>query len=174
MARRPGDNATQHYVSWHNAALDREAEIPRLDDPVRADRLALLDRSWTALSSVAWEDACRRRLPRLGTRSALARRGPWGPASRWWHGTRPEWDVVSMSTAGAHLLLGEVKWSGRPCSRSMLERECRRLASKELPHVPRGLDGVEIVRVLFVPARAKAAPSKCNGVFIVDAAAVMR
>ena len=145
-----------------------------LQSAARADRLALLERFWTALSSAAWEDVCRRRLPRLGSRSALARRGPWGPASRWWHGNRPEWDLVSLSAAGGRLLLGEVKWSDRPCSRSMLERESRRLATKELPHVSQSLDGVEIVRVLFVPARAKGAPSKCNGVLVVDAAAVMR
>ncbi len=58
--------------------------------------------------------------------------------------------------------------------RSTLERECRRLASKEPPNVPQGLDGVEVVRVLFVSARAKGAPSKCNGVLVVDASVVMR
>ncbi len=114
--------------------------------------------------------------PAAAARRALraGAEGPWGPASRWWHGNRPEWDVVSRSTAGGQLLLGEVKWSGRPCSRSMLERECRRLASRELPQVPQDLGGVEIVRALFVPARAKGARSKCNGVLVVDAAAVLR
>jgi len=139
----------------------------------RADRAALLDRYWPALSSNAWEDACRRRLPRLGKRTALARLGPWTPASRWWHGPKPEWDVVSASGSGDRLLLGDVKWSARPFTRSMIDRETRRLAAREMPDLSGNVDDTEILRVLFVPALASGAPVRLNGVRVVDAAAVM-
>ena len=88
---------------------------------------------------------------RLPESSPLGSQGPWGPASRWWKGTEPEWDVVSESLGGERLLLGEAKWSARPLSRRAMERARSELLSRPAPSLP-ALDSYrQIVRVLFVP-----------------------
>ena len=49
----------------------------------------------------------------------------WGAASRWWGGGRDrkplEIGLVAESDDGAHLLLGEVKWSVQQNTRRMLD-----------------------------------------------------
>ena len=81
--------------------------------------------------------------------------------------------MVSLSSAGDRLLLGEAKWSARSFSRSMLDRETRRLAAKEPPDLRNDTSNVETIRVLFVPTLAEGAPRLLNGVRVMDAAAVM-
>jgi AAA+ ATPase superfamily predicted ATPase len=109
-----------------------------------AVRLQLLARFWDHLCAQSWEELCRQQVPRLPA-------GTWGPASRWWHGAQPEWDVVSESLDGERVLLGEVKWSSRPFNRKTLETALRELAAKPIPPLPSGLAGAQIVRALFVP-----------------------
>jgi len=115
----------------------------------RQDRLSLLRKHWGGLAGHAWEELCRWRLPFLRGEGHVAARGPWGPAGRWWRGQAPEWDVVSRSVDGEHLLLGEVKWSARPFGVRDLERLAANL--RERP-APSNLDrGAQIVRALFLP-----------------------
>jgi AAA+ ATPase superfamily predicted ATPase len=87
-------------VAPHRAAL---AVLPA------ARRRELLARAWPGLLGESWEELCRDAVPRLPAGHPVARRGPWGPARRWWHGAAPEWDVVAESLDGRRLLLGEVK-----------------------------------------------------------------
>lgn len=117
----------------------------------RAVRLQLLARFWGELVSQAWEDLCRDRLPYLDVQSPVGKLGPWGPASRWWSGNAPEWDLVSESIAGKRLLLGEVKWSDRPFGTKALDRALGELGAKPAPVLPSQYAGCEIVRTLFVP-----------------------
>ncbi len=63
----------------------------------------------------------------------------------------PEWDLVSESLDGDRLLLGEVKWRGRPFDQAALTRLRRQLATKPTPVLPKKYAGSEIVRALFVP-----------------------
>ena len=114
-------------------------------------RLQLLARYWDELVSQAWEELCRLQLPHLEDRSPVGRLGPWGPASRWWSGNAPEWDLVSESIDGKTLLLGEVKWSDKPFGTKALERARRELAAKPGPVLSARHAGHEIVRALFVP-----------------------
>jgi hypothetical protein len=115
----------------------------------RQSRYAVLDRFWDELVAQAWEELCRKRLPRVEVSSLGG--APWGPAARWWHGNAPEWDVVSESIDGRRLLLGEAKWSFRPFDPSGLERALRELASKPPPTLPSRFSKHEVVRALFVP-----------------------
>ncbi|HKH47265.1 MAG TPA: ATP-binding protein [Thermoanaerobaculia bacterium] len=115
-----------------------------------AARRQILARFWDSLCAQSWEELCRSEVPRV-TAGALGRLGPWGPASRWWHGTQPEWDVVSESLDGERVLLGEVKWSARPFDRRALELALRELSAKPAPPLPSRLAGAELVRALFVP-----------------------
>lgn len=103
-------------------------------------RLSLLQKYWPQLMGEAWEELCRLQLPRLS--SALKLGGLWGPASRWWRGNDPEWDLVARSLDGRRLLLGEAKLQV-----PSLERAGRALAERRPPALP-GIEKMEIVRVL--------------------------
>ena len=105
----------------------------RLAADTRPGRLQLLDRYWKDLAARAWEDICRARANRISPTTNLGKRGPWGPAARWWKGEAAEWDLVAESMDGSHLLLGEVKWSNKPLADRALQRITRALASKPMP-----------------------------------------
>jgi uncharacterized protein len=110
-------------------------------------RRAILDEHWHLLLGQAWEDLCRRGVPVL--RGALARRGPWRPPSRYWHGSEPEWDLVADAVDGQRVLLGEAWFSARPATAAVLVREAERLARRP---PPAAVGDREVVRALFVPA----------------------
>lgn len=129
----------------------------------RGTRLDLLQRYWPGLAAAAWEALCRLRLPRMTSAGDRGAVGLCEPASRWWRGNDPEWDIVSRSIDGATLLLGEAKWSATPFDSSRLEKAMSDLASRPPPSgggVPR--EG-EVVRVLFVPALDSSARAGSRG-----------
>jgi hypothetical protein len=132
----------------------------------RGERMKLLDRFWPQLVSLGWEDLCRKRLPFLDPRTPLGELGPWRPASRWWRGGMPEWDIVSESSEGKMLLVGECKWSDRPLSRVLLEKHAREVLSRPLPALSPRYREREIVRALFVPATATRTPRSTHGVIV--------
>ncbi|MEM7350284.1 MAG: ATP-binding protein [Acidobacteriota bacterium] len=139
-----------------------------LASSTREGRLQVLQRYWPGLVAQAWEDLCRKQLPQISPSSALGRLGPWGPASRWWKGHMPEWDLVSESFDGRHLLLGEAKWSTRPFDPSNLDRVTRALAAKPKPVIPKKYEKHEIIRALFVPRIRAAEPG--GSILLVTAA----
>jgi AAA+ ATPase superfamily predicted ATPase len=140
----------------------------------RQTRSALLSRFWNGLVSQAWEDVCRAGIPRLASASALGRVGPWGPASRWWKGNEPEWDVVSESINGKHLLLGEVKWSAESLSAREIERLARALMARLAPTLPGRYSKHEIVRALFVPEVGPRASRRIQGAVVVTGSDLLR
>jgi hypothetical protein len=117
----------------------------------RESRFAVLDRFWDELVAQAWEELCRKRLPRVAASTLAGAGGPWGPAARWWHGNLPEWDLVAESLDGERLLLGEAKWSLRPFDPAGLERALRELSARPLPALPPRYSKRKVVRALFVP-----------------------
>ena len=126
----------------------------------RNARKALLIRHWASLRGQAWEQLCRIMLTH-GTRSDL--RGPWRSVTRYWHGSEPEWDLVSLSDAASSLLLGECKAKNRPFKISELAQEAELIASKPFPRalIP---GGSRLVRALFVPEVTPNAPKEIHGV----------
>jgi uncharacterized protein len=120
----------------------------------KASRLALLDRQWAGLVAQAWEELCRLRLPAVADGTPLGRLGPWEPASRWWRGNQPEWDVVSRSVERDRILVGDAKWSRKTTSAAELDRAAAKLAARALPPpVEEAVQrGAELTRALFVPA----------------------
>jgi hypothetical protein len=120
-----------------------------------ASRRKLLERFWGALAAAAWEDLCRLRLSRCGARTLLGRKGPWGPAARYWKANEAEWDIVSESLDGELLLVGDAKWSDRPWTERAIHNERRRLARRSLPMLPPRYRGRGVLRVLFVPELAR-------------------
>jgi hypothetical protein len=130
-----------------------------------ASRRAIFDEHWHLLLGQAWEELCQRGVATL--RGALARRGPWRPPARYWHGAEPEWDLVADAIERKRVLLGEAWFSARPVSAAVLAREAGRLADRP-PPTPVG--DREIVRALFVPAVAASAPRMVASVHIVTVA----
>lgn len=141
----------------------------RLASAAPAARRALLDRFWPGLVADAWEDLCRRQLPFIDPLSNLGRLGPWNAASRWWSGDSPEWDVVATSIDDKRLLLGEAKWSGRPLSRSAVDREARSVSVRPPPELPERCRHYEIVRVLFAPALRSGVLGRAGSTLVVTA-----
>ncbi len=131
-----------------------------------ASRRAILDEHWAALTAQAWEDLCRRCLVSI-RRGALAKLGPWRPATRYWHGSDPEWDLMADAVEGRRLLAGEAWFSARPVGVDTARREAHRLASRPLPPAAAGRD---VVRALFVPAVAKGVARVYEGVHVVTLA----
>lgn len=119
-----------------------------------AARRQLLARFWDNLCAQSWEELCRHQVTRLPDEHPLGQLGPWGPASRWWHGAQPEWDLVSESLDSRRVLLGEVKWSARPFDRRTLESMLQELGVRPAPPLPPRLAGAELIRALFVPVVA--------------------
>jgi AAA+ ATPase superfamily predicted ATPase len=133
---------------WFRAVAPYRAQLA---SGGRESRQALLDGLWDNLVAEAWEELCRQQLPQISKSRSVGRLGAWGPASRWWRGNAPEWDVVSASEDGSRLLLGEVKWSRRAFSATALAKEAKRLASRDLPPLAALRRKPEIIRALFVP-----------------------
>ena len=146
----------------------------RLASSSRQDRLKLLGRYWSQLAAASWEDLCRRRLPFLTQKTPLGRRGPWGPASRWWRAKEPEWDIVSESLDGKRLLIAEAKWSGHPLTERSLERGSRALGQRALPALPSRYRDHTFIRVLFVPELAQGVSKPKKGPLVVTASDIMR
>jgi DNA-binding transcriptional ArsR family regulator len=129
-------------VAPHRALL---AEAPA------RTRLALWERHRERLFAEAWEELCRSFVARIPENDAkLGKLGPWMPARRYWKGNGPEWDIVSHSLDGRHLLLGEVKWSAGTTPDARLRRHAANLRAKGLPSVP-GCSSCKPVHCLFVP-----------------------
>jgi AAA+ ATPase superfamily predicted ATPase len=143
-----------------------------LTSGTRQTRLELLNRHWPSLVASTWEDLCRKSVPSLRKGSTLSKLGPWQPASRWWRGQAPEWDIVAVSRNGKRLLLGEAKWSGRPLGASEATRLLGALAGKAPPDIA-GAASKQVVRALFVPAVASRAVLQGESSVVVTATDVL-
>jgi uncharacterized protein len=130
-----------------------------------ASRSAALDEHWHLLLGQAWEELCARGVATI--RGALARRGPWRPPSRYWHGAEPEWDLVADAIDGKRVLLGEAWFSAQRVTASAVTREAERLTRRP-PPPPVG--DREVVRALFVPSVVASAPKVVGSVHIVTLA----
>jgi AAA+ ATPase superfamily predicted ATPase len=139
----------------------------RLAVATRAERLALLRRHWPHLVAATWEDLCRSLLPKLAPRTPLGRLGPWSEARRWWHGSLPEWDLVSRSTEGRRMLVAEVKWSAKPFSEPQARALARAVQIRPVPACATQSD--EVIRALFLPAVVKDTPRRLGDVLLVQA-----
>jgi len=140
----------------------------------RAARLRLLDKAWSGLLGAGWEELCRNRVSKLNPATPLAKLGPWGPASRWWRGGAPEWDVVSESLEGGRVLLGEARWASAPWTRRQLERGAERLSKRDEPELPAKFDKSQKVRVLFIPEVEGGRTHRFGDVVVVTCSQLLR
>ncbi len=140
----------------------------------RATRLRLLRKYWSFLTATAWEELCRDKIVSLNPSSPLGRLGPWQPASRFWQRQEPEWDLIADSVDGKSLLLGEVKWSRRPCKAEEIRRMARQVPAKGIPLLPKPYNSRRIVHALFIPEATRKVSKTPEGVFVVTADELIR
>ena len=188
LDRLTGMTLVRREVPYGESASGSKRSLYKIDDPflrmwfrvvapnraaltagTPASRRAAFDEHWHLLLGQAWEDLCARGVPTI--RGALARRGPWQPPSRYWHGAEPEWDLVADAVDGGCALVGEAWFSARPATAAVLVREAERLARRPLPAAVRDR---EVVRALFVPAVASAKLKVIGSVHIVTLADFLR
>lgn len=147
---------------WFRVVAPHRALLATTTPEGRRD---LLRRYWPQLLGSAWEELCRLLLPGMDATPPLGALGPWGPASRWWHGNQPEWDVVARSLDGKRLLLGEAK-----VHVGSLQPALRDLAARPAPELAGGLGGATLIRALFVADQAPGAAHPVSDVVVVSAA----
>jgi hypothetical protein len=137
-----------------------------------AARKHLWQMSKPALVARTWEILCRAAIPALATQqpdnSTTEPLTHWQPASRWWHGAAPEWDVVSTSMDGRQGAVGEVKWGETPFDDAAINRLVRSMASRPLPP---GLPP-DVKRFVFVPSVSSNTATTNEGVEIITATQV--
>jgi uncharacterized protein len=142
-----------------------------LTQGLKSFRIGLLRKGFPALIGVAWEQLCRSAIPYI---QPIDNNGSeWGPAGRYWHGSGPEWDIVSQSIDGARLLAGECKWTAKPCSMADIVNWEHELLKKGVPPV-KGYAGKKTEYALFVRERPQKQTHTKNGTRIIDASDVLR
>jgi len=146
---------------WFSVVAPRRGELV---SGTPASRRAVLKRHWAALVAQTWEELCRHRLPLATEDSRVGSFGPWKPASRWWRGEAPEWDVVAEHVDGDRLLVGEAKFAAGPVPSQQLERLAASVAARALPELPARYRRHRIVRALFVPEVGRREAPRSGGV----------
>lgn len=112
-------------------------------------RQTLLKQDLPRVFSSAWENICRSCIPSLQYKDVL-----FGQASRFWHGTGPEWDILSESLDGKSYFIGEVKWTSKTPSTSWVYKTIEEMKSKGLPPVYRH-PKPQFFYTLFIPEKPK-------------------
>ena len=132
-------------------------------------RIKLLQKFKHGLISKAWEDLCRDAVVNLAQKKQKEKLPlPFGPAARFWAGTGPEWDVVSLSVNGEMLLLGEVKWQEKEVTLSAVEKIKTELIKKGIPPI-KGKKNYDITYALFVPGKPQDCRFERSGIHVFDA-----
>lgn len=138
------------FRMWYRVVAPRRAVFAQA---LPETRIALWRKYQEELVAEEWENLGRRAVPLL-KKGPLAKFGPWLPAGRWWRGQGPEWDIVSLSLDGKHLLLGEAKWRRKTAGVRLLTQAAQDLSAKGIPE---GLSkpGITVHPVLFFPDPAR-------------------
>jgi hypothetical protein len=136
-----------------------------------AGRRRVWEQVRTGLFASTWEGLVREAIPFIDSRRmSKALSAPFMPAARYWRGSGPEWDVVSLSADRETLLLGEVKWSENPIGPKALAEAAAQLRRKGTP--PLAPAPAKLVHCLFVP-RTSGHVREVDGMTVIDAAEVL-
>jgi uncharacterized protein len=150
---------------WFSLVAPKRSALAQLP---RAGRLRLLDAAFPRLVAAAWENLCRRAVPKLADKLGAE----YGPAARSWSAGGPEWDVVAGAVNGGQLLLGEVKWADGALTAASVNRAVVELMAKGTPRF-RHTTQPELRYVLFIPERPKGKLATLPNVTLIDARAVL-
>jgi AAA+ ATPase superfamily predicted ATPase len=106
---------------------------------------------------------------RAGKSTTVSPIPSWLPASRWWQGAAPEWDVMLATMDGREGAVGEVKWAETPFDDAAIGRIVKNMAGRSLPpKLPRSVE-----RFVFVPTVCPKTALVNNGVQVITAAQVL-
>ena len=134
-------------------------------------RLALLAEAFPALRQEAWEALC------LASISAPHKRpkafGAWQPARRFWQGSVAAWDLVSESTDGKSLLLGQARVFDKTPTLAQLTAAAQAIAAKTAPALGPGFDSHRAIRVLMVPEVGPRTPPVIDGIRVLTMAGLV-
>jgi len=148
------------FAFWFRVVAPRRGFLA---GATRGARLAVWRSFKQGIVSRVWEDLCRRSATEIGEGAN------WCPASRWWRGTSPEWDIVAVSVDGRRGRVGEAKWSDRPFDENDVCGIGAQMSARALPSgLPEDVD-----RLIFVPSAPGAKEGKNNGWRVVNAATVL-
>lgn len=98
----------------------------------------------------AWEDLCRLAVPRLSEKWETI----YEQAGRFWQGGGYEWDILSQSCDGQHLLIGEAKWTEKAPTVKWVQNVISELKHKGIPPIQRH-PRAQIRYALFLPEKPK-------------------
>lgn len=121
------------------------------------------------LISQTWEEIC---LNVISKAKNLAGIPQWMPASRFWQGNGPEWDIVSQSMDKQHLLLGEAKWIEGPITEKYIQSIVGALQAKGAPNLKIKSSNT-IKYSIFVPELPNKKLHLGENVFLIDASTVI-
>ncbi len=158
------------FRMWFRVAAPNRAFLASASEK---SRRRLWNGNAHALFSMTWEDLCRVAVPGFGAAQVKRLgRGEWRPASRYWHGQGPEWDVVALSEDGKSVLIGEAKWSDRPVTEREIDELARGIAYKGAPPLP-VLGKARPVFAVFVPRCASRLKRRSGPAVVLDAEDVL-
>lgn len=132
---------------WFKIVASRRSLFSQVSASVRHQ---WLKEGLPSLFGTAWEELCRSAIPVLSENWEVI----YEPAGRFWHGQGPEWDIVSQSSDGHHLLIGEAKWTEKKPSTQWIQKTIQELKNKGIPPVKRH-PNAQIQYVLFIPEKPK-------------------
>jgi uncharacterized protein len=112
-------------------------------------RRLLIKNNLQPLFSIAWEELCRSAISNFTYENYL-----FGGASRYWHKSDVEWDILSESADGKALLIGEAKWLSKTPTAAWIYKTIEELQAKGLPPESKHLKQ-RLFYVLFVSEKPK-------------------
>ncbi len=123
-------------VAPHRGALQSASKVVRMK---------FLADIWPQLRAEAWEELCQQAVSYLSPAGS-----EWLPAGRHWVSSGNEWDVVSTSSYGTRLLLGECKSLSRSAKQADINKIVKSIMTKETPLI-RGMVNMQKEYFIFIP-----------------------
>ncbi len=150
---------------WFKVVAPKRSVFSQVSTPIRYQ---WLQEDLPDLFSITWEELCRQAVPGLSQEWNML----YEQAGRFWQSQGHEWDVISHSLDGSHILIGEAKWTEKSPSAQWIYQAIQELKSKGIPPVKRRQD-TQFHYVLFVPEKPKQL-KMASDVTIVDAKQVLK
>lgn len=144
--------ADPFFLFWFKVVAPNKASLVQFPSNIRKK---IFRKYKQAILSQNFENLCRSSLQFLPLSLFGIKTGSfWGPASRFWKGNDPEWDIISISLDKKYILIGEVKFKETGISKSDIDKYKQSLFKKGLPQI-KNIDKYNICYTLFVNKKIK-------------------
>lgn len=149
---------------WFNIVASHRSFFAQTTPSNRKERLR---ETLHPLFSLTWEEICRASVPYFRWNDHL-----FGAASRYWHGSDPEWDILAESLDKKILLIGEAKWIAKIPSTKWVYTTIEELKAKGTPSVCR-YQKFKPFYLLFIPEKPSDLSLPAN-VKVIDAQEILK